>query len=271
MLPHFVSFIAGLFFLGSCLLLERLTRGFLPNPLVNDRPRPLRGDTLSGASALACMAFIPPGSLPPLCNSAWGAVFWGMLFTFSSLVAPERPQASAPARGFRSAHTVPAALAALTLALLSYYAWRCGLPGSPLNLGLFVAMPLWGRLDILGKAGFFLVFLGLFLACPAGDTLSSQGLFPAKPLRRLAYFSLLAVIFYPRPLALLSDLSGWEALAADYVCFWVSVLALIRGGAFLDGIVKKKRYPIMMWGLGAVLLLTSLHNSVGILPPGAVF
>lgn len=269
MSTYLLTIIAGSAFLGSALLLAHLMCRFASSSPGNATFSIRRGGKLSGICALGCLLFLPPGSLPPLCNAAWGAVFWAVFFCASLLLDPGETQASDKDNGLPSGSLVPLLLAAL--ALVGFYAWRYGLPGSPLNLGSFAAMPLWEILDAPGKAGFLLLFFGLFLRYPATDTVCAGGLFPARPLRRLAYFGLLTTIFFPRPLAIVFTPPGGAGVVADYICFWVSVLILIRIRARVDKRARKAPYPFLMAGLGAVLILASLHRSAGVFPPGAPF
>ena len=226
---------------------------------------------MAGACALACLLFIPPGSLPAPCNTPWGAVAWLALFCTSALCSKTAETEFSGIRGRVGNDIVKAGLAravmaravltGTVIALLAWCAWRRGVPGSPLNVGTYAAMPFLELFGPYGKAGLFLLFAGLLLARPGLWPGSSTGSFDAR-MRRLGWCCLLCAVFVPNPMAAFQASAAWT-VAGDWLLFWTAAVLLYR--LPLPGRWSGPLWPAALCCLaGGGLLLAELHGTAGI-------
>lgn len=248
---------SALAFLTSALVLEMVLRG-AKSPSRDALGKRGFRQTCAGLSALACLLFIPPGSLAPPCNTAWGAVAWIALFS-GSVLCGTRTAAGCREDSGRSKKDGAATLAAGgVIALLAWIAWRRGVPGSPLNLGTYAAMPLWDIFDPYGVIGFFLLFAGLLLIRP-GAAADASGFGPG--MRRLVWCAFLASVFVPNPMAGRNAPAGLTVIG-DYLFFWAATVILFR--LPLPGRWERAVVPGTLCCLaGAALLLVSLYKTTG--------
>lgn len=248
-------------FLASVLVLDVLLRS--PKTLRKaESPRP---PVAAGASALACFLFIPPGCLAAPCNISWGGAAWLVLFCTSTLCSlSAEPELSGGRSGYAK-EIAAVALAGAAIAVLAWTAWRRGIPGSPLNLATYAAMPLWEVFAPMGNAGFLLLFAGLVLLRPGPPVMkpgtAEQAVFDAR-MRRLAWCAFLVAIFVPNPLVKTS-FSATASILADYLFFWAATVFFFH--IPLPEQWSRTRTPGAALCLaGAFLILFSLHRTVGI-------
>lgn len=188
---------------------------------------------------LAGFLFIPPGSLPPLGDIPWGgAVFLACLFAGRFLCG-----------GFR---LVPALVLLAVFLTLVWYGWQRGIPGSPGNLGTYVAMPVWRLAEGMDRAAFLCLALASLLA--AGQLVFPEAGSLAGRLIRLGACAFLVTLFLPWNAALFVSWPVKITAGVDFVLFWIkcwmvmvcvaragtlpravpaSVLLLVPGGAAL--------------------------------------
>lgn len=159
---------------------------------------------------LGAFAFIPPGSLPPFYNTAWGgAVFVAILA--GGLWA---------ARG-RSG-LLPCAVFLAVFGVFTAYARVRGMPGSAVNLGTFVAMPVWSIASFPEICGFFLLVPAFVIAARLAVPLPENG----AGLSDTAFFCAAAffvVLFLPWNLAPFVRWPSPVVAGCDYVLFWGKV------------------------------------------------
>lgn len=252
-------------FLASVLVLDVLLRSPKALRKIERRAGSPRPPVAAGASALACFLFIPPGCLAAPCNISWGGAAWLVLFCTSALCSlSAKPELSGGRSGYAKEITA-VALAGATIAVLAWTAWRHGIPGSPLNLSTYAAMPLWEVFAPMGNAGFLLLFAGLVLVRPGPPVVkpgaTDQAVFDTR-MRRLAWCAFLAAIFVPNPMARTS-FSATASILADYLFFWAATIFFFH--VPLPEQWNRTRTPGAALCLaGAFLLLFSLHRTVGI-------
>lgn len=207
--------------------------------------------------ALASLLFIPPGSLAPPCNTAWGSLAWLAMFCASALLAATtRAGRHGQGADLKSDFTA-VTLAGATIAAIAWTAWRRGLPGSPLNFGTFAAMPLWRILDIYGTVGFCLLMAGLVLARPGyTDTFDAR-------LRRLTWCCVISVIFVPNPSSFLQRYA-LMSIAGDYIFFWIATVVFFCLPSFQQQRCRLRAAALCCF-TGVLLLFFALHKSVGII------
>ena len=110
-----------------------------------------------------------------------------------------------------------------TLASLAVYVYWRGVPGSPMQLGTYVAMPLWGEVSFAGKFGLFCFFAALMSTV----ALWREGAYsPTFCLQRLLCVALIVVFFIPQGFVQTLSRGTIPLIIADFLLFWVKVSAL---------------------------------------------
>ena len=198
-------FLAWVFCAGTVLGGFRRSGGLFPV----DKRSPYT--LLSLFSALASFLFIAPGCLPPLCNTAWGGIaLLGCLFF--SVVLERRCQA-----------LVPLSLVGVICAVVWWFAWNRGMPGTSLNLGTFVAIPVWHVATWPEIPAFFLLSAGFILAAYQFALQEKEALPLISSLRQMAIWALFITFFLSWNFA---PYLSWPDLAVaslDFMFFWVKV------------------------------------------------
>ncbi|MDR2112089.1 MAG: hypothetical protein LBQ62_03145 [Candidatus Accumulibacter sp.] len=256
---HFLGFLSGLAYLALCLLIasrragkKRLPGGPLPG-IVHHGPdeaftigqlaeedggRPLAALlSLSCLISLLAFLFMPFGTLPSLIPVSGGALFvvgalaaaLGFLYLAGG--------SSAVCRGWGA----PVCLGA-SLAVIAQYARQRGVPGDLSTLDAYVAMPVIGVAEGVGKSGVGILaaisLLALWNASPAGPAPAGEEKPPrageallvalASELWLLAGIAFWVCLFFPFSLASGQDsaISGFGGLALNALLFWGKVLGL---------------------------------------------
>lgn len=190
----------------------------------------------SGMAALAAFFFVPPGSLPPFCDIAWGGGIFILLFACSLALTARRGQ------GLLLLSMI---LAAVACAGNAYYR---GIPGSWANLGTFVAMPVWSVTSVGGMAGFTLLATGLALA---------GGIFIAAPGKEITLVTnmqnMVAAVFFVTlffSFTLSSHVRWPDALVAwcDFILFWVKIFCV----CILAQRIRMRQH-LERWGFAACM------------------
>ena len=192
--------------------------------------------------ALASFLFLAPGCLPPLCNVAWGGVaLLGCLFF--SVVVERRCQA-----------LVPLALVGVICSAVWWFAWNRGMPGAPLNLGTFAAVPVWSVAIWPEIIAFFLLSAGFVLAAYQFVLQEKETLLLINSLRQMAIWGLFVTLFLPWNFA--SHLS-WPDLAVaslDFIFFWVKIFFCMSCFSFLPRFSGALPLSLLLSSLGSILI-----------------
>lgn len=182
---------------------RRFVRAFLTAP---------RRETYAATLALAAFIFLPPGSLPPLYNGPHGGLFFGACLGSSLLLTYGRGAIG------------PYILWTLSFFALAEHAWRRGMPGTPTNLGTFVAMPVWSVADSYAFTGFLFLAFGHALGAASLFSHDAGDASPTRRIQGLAACGLFTVFFLPWNFS--SFISGPTRFLAgtDYLLFWTKTL-----------------------------------------------
>ena len=171
--------------------------------------------------ALASFLFIAPGCLPPLYNTAWGGIaLLGCLFL--SVILERRRHA-----------LVPLSLVGMICAVVWWFAWNRGMPGTSLNLGTFVAIPVWNVVTWSEIPAFLLLSAGFVLAAYQFALQEKETLPLISSLRQMAIWALFVTLFLSWNFA--SHLS-WPNLAVaslDFIFFWVKIFLCVYSFSLL--------------------------------------
>ena len=195
--------------LAAALLLSDLrhSTGFFP-PKIHS-PYGL----LSLFPALASFLFIAPGCLPPLCNSAWGAIAL-LACLFCSLVLEKQ---------YRT--LMPLCLAGLACAGIFCFAWYRGMPGSPLNLGSFAAMPVWQVATWPERPALFLLAVGFGTAVRWFAIQEATAAPLVSTLRLMALCAVFVSFFLSWSVAPYLSWPDTLVASVDFIFFWGKVVA----------------------------------------------
>lgn len=169
-----------------------------------------------GISAVCLAAgaffFVPPGSLPPFCNIAWGGIVFGGCLGLSALLDKD------------CANAAPLALAGCAALVFFWYARQRGMPGSAVNLGTFTGMPIWGIAPARHVCGFLLLAAGFLAAARALLDGCRSSL--AATLRYLAVCALFVALFAPWNTAPYVQWPDAVVAGFDFVIFWGKVFGV---------------------------------------------
>jgi len=170
----------------------------------------------SAAAACAFLSgfmFIPPGSLSPFVNTPWGgAAMLVCLFIGSALCGRFM--------------IFPVSIFCVVFAVLAWYAWQRGIPGSVGNLGTFVAMPVWHIATGADTVGFLFLATGVLLAAGRFAPPLGSGHF-AHSLASLAVSALFVTFFLPWNAAPFVAWPGKFAAGSDFILFWTKCGAVM--------------------------------------------
>ncbi|GHV54451.1 hypothetical protein FACS1894206_07280 [Deltaproteobacteria bacterium] len=203
---------------------------------------------LAGALSLAGFFCVPPGSLPPLWNTGYGAVVFLVFFVFSLLLEK------------RVYQVMPLLVFAFVVALCAYYAYERGMPGTCFNLASFTAMPLWGIASGLDRAGFFFLFVAPALAvCSFAPAHAGRGgdFTFTDTLRYAGAGALFIVLVLPWNSAPYVAWPDMFVAGFDFILFWLKVFLVCYGFRFI-------RLPRHASGISLVCCL--MGASILILP-----
>ncbi len=171
-------------------------------------------DALAFIPALVSFFCIPPGSLPPLWNTAWSGaaclVCLILCFFFSG----------------GKQGLAPSLVLCLTGLAFARYAWMRGMPGSFANLGTYVAVPYWQTASRWELAAFLLLAASFLQAMRATlpEPGNARSLVPV--LQAFARGGVFVSLFFPLTLAPFVPWPGMVAATGDFLLFWGKTLAL---------------------------------------------
>jgi hypothetical protein len=235
---------AGFVLLAAFLVGRPLSLAALPSGMAPARlgpRRPLRG-ALAFLSPLAAFFFLPPGSLPPFCNGAWGGAAFLCLFALSPLAENRRDLAA------------PFLLMGGVACACAGYAYGRGFPGSFANLGTFAAMPLWRVASLPETAGFAALTASGALAAgsfapPPGEAFSRP-----EAARHLASGALLVVLFFPWNSAPFVSWPDMAVAGFDFLAFWCKTAVVCYGIRRLRLVPRRLAASLACFCLGVGLL-----------------
>ena len=166
--------------------------------------------TVIACAALAAFYLLPPGSLPPFVNISWGGVLLYVCLAFAVLLS-------------RQDYVIPCLALLVVCAAFSWYAWHQGMPGSPLNMGTFIAVSVW-ELASLSEICAFLI-LG------AGCIMTVRGFLPNRNqsdfvgiLFYLAMSAFFVTVFLPWHIAPFVTWPDPVVAGVDFLFFWAKIL-----------------------------------------------
>lgn len=193
--------------------------------------------------------FLPPGSLPPFCDTPWGGVAFILCF------------ALAQASLFRMAAFGSFMVLCLTHVALSWFVWQRGVPGSANSLGTFAAMPVWSIGDMSDMAAFAFLAVGLFLASGVPAPVRGSQARAGRPslaerLSALAASAIFVVYFLPLNVAPLVSWSAPFAAGADFVFFWLKVFIVLFCRRIFGFYSRQRHVAVICTVIGAAVLFT---------------
>lgn len=197
-------------------LCAALLRKGSPFPAVSPDLVGWRG-VVAGCLAVAAFFFVPPGSLPPFLNHAWGGVFFLACLAGSLSLA----------RGFSAAPGLGVLAAVCGIAF--FYARHWGMPGGFANLGTFAAIPLWSIASFYECAAFLLLALGAALAARSFAAWDGVEPSPALCVSFMACCALIVTLFLPWTCAPHVYWPVWAAAGCDFALFWVKTACCVYG------------------------------------------
>lgn len=197
---------------------------------------------------LAGFLFVPPGSLPPLCDIPWGgAAFLACIFAGRVLCG-----------GFR---LVPAAVLAAVFLVLVRYGWQRGVPGNPGNLSTYAAMPVWRLAEGMDVVAFLCLALAFLLAAgpmvlPDAKAMNAETM--AGRLIRLAVCAFFVTLFLPWNAAPFVSWPVTITAGFDFVLFWVKCAVVMFCVAKAGTIPRAAPASALCFLLSAVFLVPHL-------------
>ena len=257
MTPHPLDFLSGLAYLAVCLLIAASGARKKCGESTPENGGARGRLSLSCLISLISFLFMPCGKLPSLLPFSGAA-----LVVIGGLIAALGFRGWGACRGV----WVPLSLG-VSLAVIARYGEQRGIPGELFTLDAYVAMPVFGAVEGMGKAGVW--FLGaaslfaLWASCgkksSGGDRSPPDAL--AAELWALAAIGFWICLFFPFSFAYSGGSEGFglAGLALDALVFWGKVLGLNWGlnrwpgkfhGTWIQGAV-----PLALLGIGAGLLL----------------
>ena len=192
--------------------------------------------------ALAPFLFLAPGCLPPLCNVAWGGIaLLGCLF-LSAVV------------GRRCQDLVPLSLVGVVCSAVWWFAWNRGMPGAFLNLGTFVAVPVWSVAIWPEIIAFFLLSAGFVLAAYQFAPQEKETLPLTNSLRQMAIWGLFVTLFLPWNFAPHLFWSDLAVASLDFIFFWVKIFFCLYCFSFLPRFSGALPLSLLLSSLGSILI-----------------
>lgn len=188
---------------------------------------------VGGCLAVAAFFFVPPGSLPPFFNHAFGGVFFLACLAGSLWLA----------HGFSAAPGL--AVFAVVCGISFFYARHRGMPGGFANLGTFAAIPLWSIASFYECVAFLLLALGSVLAARSFAAWDGAEAPPALGVSFMASCALIVTLFLPWTCAPHVYWPVWAAAGCDFVLFWVKTACCVYG-------ISKLPFPMILAGRAAV-------------------
>lgn len=201
--------------------------------------------------ALTSFLLIPPGRFPALFGTEIDLILIPVLLLLSGLLE---------ATGRRMAPSVGWIVPVVAvLGPMSWAAWRAGMPGAPLGLGVFVTKSLWsvtegmGTLGIAGLSGAWAAALPIVSDVPH----SHEGI--GGSLRGFAASALFVSLFVPFSASGLWGRGGFFMAALDFPLFWVKVVLVRSAAKTLSGLLALRCGPVRavrlcwMWALSLAL------------------
>jgi hypothetical protein len=257
-----LDFLSGLAYLAVCLSIavSGARRRCPPGEFIPENGGPRWPLSLSCLISLLCFLFVPCGTLPALLPVPGGALLAvGGLAAASGFLAPSEGWEATRRRAW-----APLSLG-VSLAVIAYYGEQRGVPGDLFTLDAYVAMPIIGAAEGVGKAGVgVLAAASLFaLRFPRAEEASSGGqALPdalAAELWALAAIGFWVCLFFPFSLGYSGGPEGLGLAgpALDALVFWgkVSGLNWLLGR-------RRRKFRSRVHG---VILLVSLGMGAGLL------
>lgn len=189
-------------------------------------------------------SFLPPGSLPPWRDTAWsGSAFMGALTALCLLA--------------RRWDAVPACVVfVLVFGVFARYAAYRGMPGSPANLGTFVAMPVWGIAVPRDVFGFLALVPAFAVAARTILPPANEALSPLDSLALLAVAALYVTLFLPFVIAPFASCPAAIIAGGDYALFWAKTLLVCYAVPRLPVPSVRAKFACALCGLaGAAIIL----------------
>ena len=187
--------------------------------------------SLSGGLALAPFLFIPPGRFPAVLGTDIDVILIPILLLLSGWVG------TAGRRGPWASLWGWSLPVAAVIGSASWVAWRTGMPGAPLGLGVFVTRSVWsvaeGTVRVLGLSALAAATALVLPLFELGDDADPAPVRVADSLRGLAMAALGVSLFAPFSALDLFERGGFLMAALDLPLFWgKAVLARAAAGAF---------------------------------------
>ena len=197
--------------------------------------------SLSGVLALAPFLFIPPGRFPAVLGTDIDIVLIPILLLLSGWAG------TAGRRGSWVSLWGWALPVAAVIGSASWVAWRTGMPGAPLGLGVFVTKSVWsvaeGTVRVLGLSALAAATALVLPLFELGDDAAPAPIRGADSLRGLAAAALGVSLFVPFPALDMFGRGGLFMAALDLPLFWVKVVLVRAAAGVLFGLLSLRLGP----------------------------
>lgn len=197
--------------------------------------------SLSGVLALAPFLFIPPGRFPAVLGTDIDIVLIPILLLLSGWAG------TAGRRGSWVSLCGWALPVAAVIGSASWVAWRTGMPGAPLGLGVFVTKSVWsvaeGTVRVLGLSALAAATALVLPLFELGDDAAPAPIRGADSLRGLAAAALGVSLFVPFPALDMFGRGGLFMAALDLPLFWVKVVLVRAAAGVLFGLLSLRLGP----------------------------
>ncbi len=197
--------------------------------------------SLSVVLALAPFLFIPPGRFPAVLGTDIDIVLIPILLLLSGWAG------TAGRRGSWVSLWGWALPVAAIIGSASWVAWRTGMPGAPLGLGVFVTKSVWsvaeGTVRVLGLSALAAATALVLPLFELGDDAAPAPIRGADSLRGLAAAALGVSLFVPFPALDMFGRGGLFMAALDLPLFWVKVVLVRAAAGVLFGLLSLRLGP----------------------------
>ena len=197
--------------------------------------------SLSVVLALAPFLFIPPGRFPAVLGTDIDIVLIPILLLLSGWAG------TAGRRGSWVSLWGWALPVAAVIGSASWVAWRTGMPGAPLGLGVFVTKSVWsvaeGTVRVLGLSALAAATALVLPLFELGDDAAPAPIRGADSLRGLAAAALGVSLFVPFPALDMFGRGGLFMAALDLPLFWVKVVLVRAAAGVLFGLLSLRLGP----------------------------